>query len=402
MSVGSGAAERDDHPREGLAGYLRRFLPRRFLMWVCWAAGLIILGGAIWLGARVVGVISLAVIPMALAVLIVALLQPLNGLLCRGHLPRGLAAVITFLIFLAIIAGVATLAGFELASRTSDLIGQFQQTIDRLRADLLNSPLPIDQALTSRAGARIQQYLQSIEGNLSAVLLKVTTVTARLLTGVLLCAFLVIFLLYDGPGIWRWLTSLAPDSATQRLRRAGRASWTALTGFVQGTSLIAAIHGIVIGTTLYLLGVPAYLSLALLVALGSFVPLVGALVAGSVAVLFTLGTQGPGDALILLLVLVIENELEAHVLQPFVVGRYVRLHPVAIVLALTLGSIIVGIPGTLLAVPLTGALRAAWGPLNGRESVVPIGRPSRLSRLRHRLRSAIARWHRRHARPPDG
>jgi predicted PurR-regulated permease PerM len=202
----------------------------------------------------------------------------------------------------------------------------------------------------------------------------------------LLCAFLVIFLLYDGPGIWRWVTSLLPAGAAGRVDRAGHASWMALTGFVHGTFIIAVIHGLVIGTTLYLLDVAAYLPLALLVALGSFVPLVGALIAGSVSVIVTFGTVGPGPAVILLVVLLVENELEAHVLQPFVVGRYVRLHPVAIVLALAVGSVVAGVAGALLAVPLAGSLRAAWGPLNGHESIVPARRPSRLSRLWSRLR----------------
>jgi predicted PurR-regulated permease PerM len=197
---------------------------------------------------------------------------------------------------------------------------------------------------------------------------------------------LVIFILYDSRRIWRWVLSLLPTPAAARLNEAGRASWVALTGFVHGTFLIAVIHATVIGTTLYLLGVPAYLSLALLVFLGSFVPLIGAVVAGGISVIFTLGTQGLVPALILLGVLLLENELEAHVLQPFVVGRYVRLHPVAIVLVLALGSVVGGLAGVLLAVPLVGAARAAWGPLNGRESVVPVGEPSRLSRLSRWLR----------------
>ncbi len=384
-----------------IGNYLASRLPRRFLGWVCWAAGLVILGVLGWLGVRLVAAMSLVLVPGAIALLLVALLQPLNSGLRHLHVPRGLAALVSVFVLVAVLAGAAALAGFSLGSRITELIGQFQQSIGELQSKILHSPLPINQDLISRFEHRAQDYLQSLEKNLSTIIVDVTAMTVRVVTGLLLCAFLLIFLLYDGASIWRWLVSLLPEAASARVVDAGKASWAALAGFVHGTLIIAIVHGTVIGTTLYLLGVSAYLPLAMLVFLGSFVPVVGALVAGSVAVIFTLGTQGLVPAVILLAVLLAENELEAHVLQPFVVGRYVRLHPVAIVLTLTLGTVFAGIAGALLAVPLVGALRAAWGPLNGHESVVPVSEPSRLSRLWQRLRRAAERLrHRRRGGDP--
>lgn len=150
------------------------------------------------------------------------------------------------------------------------------------------------------------------------------------------------------------------------------------------------IHGLVIGTALFLLGVPVVLTLALLVFLGSFVPILGALVAGALAVLVTLGTQGLLAGLLLLFVLFAENELEAHVLQPLVVGRFVRLHPLAIVLVLAIGTTVGGIIGALVAVPVTGVLYNAWGPLHGRPTTAaPARSPSRLQRLWRRLNATL-------------
>lgn len=143
-----------------------------------------------------------------------------------------------------------------------------------------------------------------------------------------------------------------------------------LSGYMRGTLIIATIHGLVIGFALYLLGVQAFLPLGLLVFVGSFIPVVGALVAGGLAVLITLGTHGIVPALILLGVLLLEDELEAHVLQPFVVGRYVRLHPLVIVLVLAAGAWLGGVIGTLIAVPLTGIIANAWRPLTGRPAIV--------------------------------
>jgi predicted PurR-regulated permease PerM len=195
-------------------------------------------------------------------------------------------------------------------------------------------------------------------------------VTLRVVAQLLLGIFVVFFLLYDGGRIWWWLTDRVPIRARSRVRAAGEAAWVTLCGYVHGALIIALIHAVVIGTALFLLDVPIFLPLALLVFIGSFIPLAGALVAGGLAVLITLGTRGLIAALILLAVLLLENELEAHVLQPFVVGRYVRLHPLAIVLVLAVGTWLGGIVGALTAVPVAGVAANAWRPLRGRPAIV--------------------------------
>lgn len=226
--------------------------------------------------------------------------------------------------------------------------------------------------------------MESVLTGVAGGVLTVSAATVRLGAGALLGLFVMLFLLYDGEQVWMWLRGLFSARVAGRLGAAGEAAWVTVSGFVQGTALIALIDATLMGLTMYVLGVPIFLPLALLIFLGAFIPIIGALTTGALACLVTLGTAGQVSALILLAALVITNELESHVLQPFVVGRYVRLHPLAIVVVIGLGVVFGGVTGALIAVPTAGVLRAAWGPLNGRPSVVSITTPSGTKRL--------ARW----------
>ncbi|SDR96899.1 AI-2E family transporter [Microlunatus soli] len=373
---------------------VRDLLPRRFLVAVAWVLGLAVLGGGVRLLLWLLDQLAVVIVPCAVALLFVALLAPLDQLF-RRRLPRSLSAGLTVLILLAVLGGVSTLAGSGIASRSGRLVAQFRLSLTDIRHRLLTGPLPIDQHALDWLQHRVTRSLQSAGSGTASAALGITEGTAHLVAGVLLALFVVLFLLHDGDRVWNWFVELFPQRASDRVREAGRAAWVALTGFIQGTFVIACIHALVIGTALWLLGVPIVLPLAILVFVGSFIPVVGAFVAGAVAVVITLGTAGLGAAVPLLVILVVENEIEAHLLQPFVVGRFVRLHPLAIIVVLALGTFVAGFAGALFVVPLTGVLRAVWGPLNGRPSVVPVGRPSRLSRLwqwfRRRAGSAASR-----------
>ena len=370
----------DDGPAEREWPGLLQLVPRQVVSAVLWVLCVAVLGGAVWVLLWLAVRIAVVVVPSAVALFFVALLTPLNQLLRRLHLPRGLAAVCSVVILIVVLAVIGLVAETSIASHSAELASQFSASMRNLRSKIINGPLPITGKTLDAWQSRISKPLQSAGHGLTSTVLAVTQVTANVIAGLLFGLFLVIFLLYDGRHMWQWFRSLFPHDAGQRVHQAGLAAWTTLTGYVQGTFLIACIHAVLIGTALWILGVPIVLPLAILVFLGGFIPLVGAMAAGGFAVLISLGTQGLGAAATLLIVLILENELEAHVLQPFVIGRYVRLHPVAIVTALILGSVVAGVAGVLFSVPLAGMLRAMWGPLNGRESVAPVGQPSRLTR----------------------
>ncbi len=335
-----------------------------------WSLALILIGGAGYLAVQAMLAISFVLVPSIIALLLAALLQPVNRLLQRGHINRGWASAITLIGCIVVVIAIGATMGFVLASQFGQLSSQFRDSLQKFQNWLAHSPLPVGPDALNQLLERLRNYLHTAGSGLAEAGVAVVEATTRLIAQLLLGIFVLYFLLYDGERIWRWLTSKVPVRARPRVRAAGVAAWVTLSGYVHGTLIIAIVHSLVIGVALYLLGVGLFLPLALVVFLGSFIPIVGALIAGGLAVLITLGTQGVVPALILLAVLLLENELEAHVLQPFVVGRFVRLHPLAIVLVLAAGAWLGGIIGALFAVPVAGIAANSWRPLTGRRSAV--------------------------------
>ena len=239
--------------------------------------------------------------------------------------------------------------------------------------------LPISNATLERLRAQFVDYLQSGSGSLAGGVITGVQTGAEVITGVLLTLLLTIILLADGDGMWAWLVARLPEGARRRVVRAGAPAWQRLSGWMRGTVLVASSTPAVVAVTLTVLGVPLVAPLTVLVFLGSFIPLVGAIVAGSLATLVTFASQGTTAAIVFVIVLLIDNQVEAHVLQPFLVGRYVRLHPFVVAIVITAGALLAGLAGALLAVPFTAAVYAALTNLPD-----PPPPPHRAHRLPHR------------------
>jgi predicted PurR-regulated permease PerM len=216
-------------------------------------------------------------------------------------------------------------------------------------------------------------FLKQHQSAVAGTVLSGGKIFLEVLAGLVLTLFVTFFLLKDGERIWAWLTEFLGHGARTRARGAGAAAWLALTSYVRGTVAVAAIHAVVIGSALWVLGVPLLVPLVILVFLAAFVPLVGILVAGTIAVAVTLGTRGWVAALILVAVFILENQLESHLLQPLVVGRMVRFHPLAIILVLAVGGVVGGIAGAVVAVPIAAVLFRAMPYLLGRRTDAPDG-----------------------------
>jgi predicted PurR-regulated permease PerM len=225
----------------------------------------------------------------------------------------------------------------------------------RLNATKLNQ-------LTGKLGTYIDQH--------KTVVLS-TAVTGgkyflEVLVGLILTIFITFFLLKDGDILWaRLLRGFerfrgAGAESVERSNRASTAAWQALVRYIHGTTIIAVIHAVLIGIALWALGVPLVMPLAILVFIAAYIPLVGILVVGALAILVALATQGWVAAVILLAVFLAENQIESHLLQPLVIGRAVRLHPLEIIIVLTIGGIVAGVPGAIVAVPTAAVVSAAW------------------------------------------
>jgi putative heme transporter len=246
----------------------------------------------------------------------------------------------------------------QVSAQYSDLVDQLSASLHRLRNGLVGGPLHAQARGVDNLQATVTKWLNSHRGTIASGVVTGVSVVSETLIGVVLALFTTFFMLYDGERIWGFCAGLLPASGRRRATVAAGSAWLRISGFVRGTFLIAVFHGVVMGVGLAVMRVPLAVPLALLVFLGSFIPIVGVVVFGGLAVLVTFGTKGLALALVLLGILLIANQVESHLLQPFLVGRYVHLHPLAVALAITAGGLIGGIVGAILAVPVTSAVDA--------------------------------------------
>lgn len=339
-----------------------------------WSWRLLLVGLVIYLAFRVASVLRIVVLPCIAALLLTALLQPLAGRLRRAGLPGLAATWCTLLFAIAVLAGAGTLATTQTTADYPTLVNELRHSVTELQSWLSGAPFHFRQAGIQSLSNRALAFLKHHQSLVAGTVFTGGKIFLEILAGTVLMLFVTFFFLKDGDRIWAWLTGFLSPESRGRASRAGAAAWQALVYYVRGTIVVAAIHAVVIGLALWVLGVPLLVPLVILVFLAAFVPLIGILVAGALAVAVTLGTKGWIAAVVLVVIFILENQLESHLLQPLVVGRMVRLHPLAIILALAVGGVVAGIPGAVVAVPSAAALvravpylrgRGAGGPGNG-------------------------------------
>lgn len=339
------------------------------------------------LAALIFGLMYLSTVTVAVlvAVLLAALLSPVTDFLDhRARLPRTVAVIVTVLAAVGAVTGVLTLAGNSIVDGFPQLrdraVEGFQNAVDWLG----NGPLALDES-------QLQSYLTQIEQQVSANTqtivsgaLSFTTSAGNILAGALIAIFCLFFFLREGRVIWTWIVGLTPRAGRERVDGAGLRSWISLGQYTRTQILVAVVDGFFIGLGAYLLGVPLAIPLGLLVFLGAFIPIVGALISGTVAVAVALVDQGPLVALAMLGVVLVVQQVEGNVLQPLLMSRALKLHPVAVLLAVAAGTIVGGIVGALLSVPLIAVANTALKYLTGKESVPPD--------VAGRFHEATARW----------
>ena len=317
-----------------------------------WSWRLIVIAGAGWVVWKGLGHVSLLVIAMMVAMLLAALLSPTVMLLRKKGVRAGGAAAIAELGLLLLLAVIISLTGQQLvrgfATMANKAVQGYQQLVDwwlkslgyDLGADQLNQLL--------------HQIENTFKDNPNTVLNGVSRVgstAADVATGVLLTLFTLLFFLMEGERIWLFVVGLFPKDAREAVNGAGRAGWKSLGAYVRVQILVAAIDALGIGLGAAILGVPLAIPLGVLVFLCSFIPVIGALFSGAVAVLLALVALGPVQALIMLGIVLLVQQVESHILQPLIMGKAVSLHPLAVIFSVAGGSMIFGAVGALFAVP---------------------------------------------------
>jgi putative heme transporter len=319
---------------------------------------LVILTAAVvvlWVSKR----LEIIIVPVLLALMISALLVPAVDWMDRRGLPRGAAVAVVLLGGFAILGGILTFVVSQFIVGLPDLTEQVTHSIDNTRRWLIEGPAHLRSEQIDSAGNAAIQALHNNQAKLTSGALSTAATITELVTGAVLVLFTLIFFLYGGRNIWQYVVKIFPIGVRDRVMEAGSAGYGSLIGYVRATFLVALTDAAGVGTGLAIMGVPLALPLASLVFLGAFIPLIGALISGLLAVVVALLAKGIVYALLTLGLLIVINQVEAHLLQPLVMGRAVSIHPLAVVLAIATGGVLAGIPGALLAVPTVAFLNNA-------------------------------------------
>jgi predicted PurR-regulated permease PerM len=355
--------EREPEPIEiaaGTSNFSRAEVPYGVDLAAAWSWRVLVIAAAAALLGYLISFFAVMVIPVVVALLVSALVVPVVDWLERVGVRRPLAAILVVAFTISSVVALLSFAGQQVANGASDLADSTVQGLQEIKDWLRDGPLHASDSQINDYLKRIQDAIteQTGEGGVVSSVTEVGTAVGHILAGFFIVLFSTYFFLADGNRIWAWVVRLSPRAARERVDSSGRVAWISLTQFVRATVIVAATDGILIGAGAAILGVPFSLAIGVLVFLGAFVPIVGATVAGTVAVLVALVDQGPVTALIMLGVVIGVQQLEGHVLQPFLMGRWVSVHPLGVILAIAAGVLTAGVAGALVAVPLAAAVNA--------------------------------------------
>lgn len=330
----------------------------RALASVAWRTLVIV--GVLYVLIRLIRIVWMPFLALSASFLIAALLTPVTNVLHhKARFPRALATACTVLLFLGALSGLGYFVETEFSASVPELIDDLQRVGDDAVHWLHTGPLHWNDKDLNKYQDQFVNTLKKQQSHLTQIGLESLASGFEVISGMLIALFTTFFLLYDGAGMWNWFRRLFPDRIEPQVEAAGRAAWGTLTGYARGTVVVAAIDGACIGIGLAILHVPLAAPLAVLIFMGAFIPIVGALLTGTVAVLIALVSKGWVVAVITLAILILVMQIEGHVLQPFVLGRSVRVHPVAVVFAVAIGTTLWGIGGAVLSVPIVAVTNSA-------------------------------------------
>ncbi|MEX2504935.1 MAG: AI-2E family transporter [Egicoccus sp.] len=345
-----------------------------------WSWRLLLVMLAIAVLVRVAMRLSLVTVPLIVALFLATLAAPVAGRLTRRGWPSALAAfVVVFGGFALVVGGFVALVP-TLAEQGGKLVPTVAVALDDLLRWLETGPLAFEQQQLQELGQQLVTQLEERSGTLALSALGALATALEVVTAIVLSLILLFFLVKDGDRIYGWFVARSPAAHHDLLRGVVVRAWEAVGGYIRGTALVALIDAVGIAIGLAIVGVPLVLPLAVLVFIGAFVPIIGAFVSGMVAVLVALADGGPTTALIVLAIVVAVQQVESDVLQPLIMHRLVAvpLHPIVVLAVLVAGTVLVGVIGAFLAVPLAAAASAVTNELRlrhqtGMDGPQPLG-----------------------------
>lgn len=333
--------------------------PRSLDTAAAWSWRLLVIGAAILATVLLLARLRLVVLPLFAAILLATALRTPARFLRQRGLPPGLATALSFLAFFAVLGGIGTLVAQPLADEVKDLGPTLTKGFDDVQRWLVEGPLGLEQS-------QIDEFREQAGGSLRKAgpgLVAPAVAFVEVLAGMLLALVVSFFLVKDGPELQRAALRRLPEHHRGRAERAARAARRALAGYLRGAAALGLLEGTIIAVAVVIVGGRLAIPILLLTFVGAFVPVVGAVVSGSVAALVTLVTAGPREAAIIAVVALVVQQLDNDLLAPYVYGRSVQLHPLVILLSIATGATLAGIAGTFIAVPLAAVFVAVAGAL---------------------------------------
>ncbi len=333
-----------------------------------WSWRVLVIAAMVALVVYLASRVPLVTYSVMVAILVTALLAPGVARLRRAGRSRGQAAAVMFFGAILVVAVIFTFLIWAISGQFGEVLTKGQQGVDQALQWLADSPLHIDRTQIDSLIESARIWLQDNSSRLSGSAVNAAGRVVEFFAGAVLTLFIVFFLLFDGERVWNWLVRLLPRQSVATADWAAKRSWLNLVGYTRGLVLIAAIDAVGIGILLLILRVPLAIPLAILVFFGAFIPLVGALLSGAVAVLIALVDRGFVVALIVLIGIIVIQQVEGHLLHPLIMTKFVRLHPLAIAVAVATGGLLAGIAGAVLVVPYTAAIATFAGLLRRGEA----------------------------------
>ncbi len=321
-----------------------------------WAIRFLAVAAAVLVVVWLLNRVALLTVAVTIAVMVCALLQPAVAWLARHHVPRPLAAVVVFVLGCALLG----LAGWFVVSQIADSYGtlgdQLGKAGDSIRTWLVTGPLDLSQQQVDDYATQLGDTIRGNQSTLVSGVFATATSALGVLSGAVLCLFALLFLMLDNGSIWRWFVRMVPEDARPPAEEAGHVAWRTLARYMLSLVLLAVINAGTMVVIMLIAGMPMVVPLGVLLFLGSLIPLIGIMVAGAVVALIALVAVGPTLAVVMVVSLILTVQLEGNLLNPWILGKAVEIHPLAILVTVTGGTLLGGIFGAFVAVPLVAVV----------------------------------------------
>lgn len=334
------------------------YVPTALRVAAAWAWRIVIVGAVLWAGVWAFTNLSALFVPLVIALIIAAPLERLVTRMNQIGIHRALGSIIAILVLVGVAVGLGTMASAAFVSEFTQLREAATEGFETFVAWLVNGPLGIEQAQIDEVVSNIQQFAKNNMSGLATGAMSVGTAVGTVLAGVVIGLVALFFFMRDGKQIWTWSVNLLPAPSVERADRAGHHAWVTLRRYTQTTVFVAFVDALGIGLAAWILGVPLAIPIGIIVFLFSFIPMVGATLSGAIAALVALVDGGWTTALLMLAAVLLVQQIEGNVLYPWLFGRAASIHPLAVLLTISAGTLTMGLIGAVIAVPVLATLFA--------------------------------------------